>query len=91
MKSLLTGVALLVTLLSGSPLKTTDQAEMEMILQSEEVFKTRVKIFDGKGNLLKELKTQDVANEDITVADYFLLDSSDFLFSYLGDYYYLRD
>lgn len=91
MKSLLTGAALLATLLSGPPSKTNDSIELEIMLQAEELFNTKVKIFDTKGNLLKELQTQDVANEDITVADYFLLDSSDFLFDHQGDYYYMRD
>ena len=79
-------------MLSVNPIETGEtQAKMEMLLFEDEVFQNKVKIFDYSGNSVQELSTVDVAENEISIAEYLILESSDFAFEYLGDYYYFRD
>ncbi|MEP5611847.1 MAG: hypothetical protein ABJP45_06330 [Cyclobacteriaceae bacterium] len=92
MKLLIAGTIFLAAMFPGIPipLQSTQQlAEMQVL--AGDVFKDKVKVYDYTGNLLKEMTAEDVANAQISVADYFVLDNSAFAFKYLGDYYYLRD
>lgn len=91
MKTLLTG-SVLATLLSGAPtLQIGDVPPLEMQLQVDEVLSEKVRVFDYHGNLLQEMKVEDVANDDISISEYFILENSHFAFDYLGDHYYLKD
>ena len=92
MKTLFTLVALGTMMLLGIPItKNGNAQQLEMQLLDEEVFRNKVKIFDFEGNLLKELTVDEVAQNEISVADYMILESSDYAFTYLGDYYYLKN
>ncbi len=92
MKILLTSFLIAIGMHAGtSLLNGTDQEELEMMVLAEEALKDKVKIYDYQGSLITEFKAEDVANNDITVSNYLILNSSDYAFTYLGDYYYLRD
>lgn len=92
MKTLLIGALMATAMLPINPLETDGtQEKIEMLLLEDEVFQNKVKIFDYSGNSVQELKTKDVAEKQISVAEYLIFDSSDFAFEYLGDYYYFRD
>ncbi len=92
MKTITTGVLIVVAVLLGIPIPFQDsQEQVEMQVLSEDVLKSKVKVYDYDGNLLKEMDADDVANNEITVSDYFILESSGFAFKHLGDYYYLRE
>ena len=91
MKSLLLLTLLGVSMLVGVPEEGVHDGQgLDMQLNSELVFPEMVRIYDYEGNLVKEFMMEDVANNDITINDHFLLNESDFAFSYMGDYYYLR-
>ena len=92
MKSLLI-LSLLAVSVSGGTLKrglSSDQ-ELDMQLATEMAFQEKVKVYDYHGTLLKEYLLTDVVNNDITIADHFMLEESDFAFDYLGDYYYFSE
>lgn len=92
MKTLLTGMLMATAMLSSTSSFTDGaQAKLEMQILSDEAFQNKVKIFDYSGNLIKEMRADDVGQDQISVADYMLLENSDFAFGYLGDYYYFRD
>lgn len=92
MKTLLIGALMATAMLPINPLETDGtQEKIEMLLLEDEVFQNKVKIFDYSGNSVQELKTKDIAEKQISVAEYLIFDSSDFAFEYLGDYYYFRD
>lgn len=92
MKTLFTLAIIGLAMMLGTPIIENGQAqELEMQLKSDEMLQDKVKIFDFEGNLLKEMMAEDVAQNEITVSDFILLESSDFAFSYSGDYYYLRN
>ena len=90
MKTLFT-TFLTLALVVGSPMVDLNKEKVEMMLQADDLLKDKVRIFDYDGNLLKEMEAEDVAYDDISISDYLTLESSDFAFKYLGDYYYLRD
>ncbi|MEQ9402559.1 MAG: hypothetical protein RIM99_03145 [Cyclobacteriaceae bacterium] len=92
MKILLTGIFIATAMFSGSELQTGEnQAKLEIQLSEDDAFQNKVKIFDYKGNLVTELTTNDVANHNISISEYLILESSDYAFTHLGDYYYFRD
>lgn len=92
MKLIISGAMLLVAMLPGISIPSQSTQELvEMQILADDVFNSRVKVYDYDFNLLKEMTADDVANEQISVADYFILEDSGFAFKYLGDYYYLRD
>ena len=91
MKILFGVVMLMTTLLPTKLLPERSSQNVEMMLLADEALQSQVKIFDYNGNLLNEMNTKDVSNNDISIKDYFLLESSDYAFQYLGDYYYLRE
>lgn len=92
MKTLFTGVLLATAMITGIPIPfQSDQELVEMQVLTEDVLKSKVKIYDYDEGLVKELNAEDVANDEISVADYFILESSGFAFKYLDDYYYIRD
>lgn len=92
MKTILTTAFLAVAMLFGIPIPFQgDQVKLEMQLSADEVFANKVKIFDYEGNLLKELRVDDVADHEISISDYLILESSGYAFTYQGDYYFLRE
>ncbi len=92
MKTLLTGIFMATAMLTVNPPESGEtQAKMEMLLFEDEVFQEKVKIFDYSGNPVQELKAKDVAENEISIAEFLVLESSDYAFEYLGDYYYFRD
>lgn len=92
MKTLLTSSLIATVLLSGSPvLQIGNSHQVNMQLQADEVLQDMVKVFDYHGNLIREMRVDDVAQDEISISDYLILESSHFAFSYLGDQYYLRD
>lgn len=92
MNTLFTTLMIAWSMLSYTPVAQIDDPRMlEMQIQSEVTFQNTVMIFDFDGNLIKELTVDDVASQEISVTDYFLLEDSHFAFSHQGDYYYLRD
>ncbi len=91
MKTLSIGVMIVAAMLLGIPIPfQTNQEKVEMQVLADDALQSKVKVYDYDGNLLKEMNAEDVANDDISVADHFILESSGFAFQYLGDYYYLR-
>lgn len=92
MKALLTGIFMATAMLSLNPTETAEtQAKMEMLLSVDNVFQNKVKIFDYGGNSIQELWAKDVVDNEITIGEYLILESSDFAFEHLGDHYYFRD
>lgn len=92
MKSLLILSLIAVSTIVESPQSNQPRNEdLEIQLVTEIEFPEKVKIYDYDGNLLKEYLLADVANNDITFSDYFMLEESDFAFDYLGDYYYFTE
>ncbi|MEP1095040.1 MAG: hypothetical protein ABJG78_08005 [Cyclobacteriaceae bacterium] len=92
MKLLISGTIFLAAMFPGIPIPSQNSQELvEMQVLADDVLKDKVKVYDYTGNLLKEMAAEDVANNQISIADYFVLDNSGFAFKYLGDYYYLRD
>lgn len=75
-----------------NPAKSSEtQAKMEMLLMADDVFENKVKIYDYAGNFVSELNSKAVVENEITVTEYVILESSDFAFEYLGDFYYFRE
>ncbi len=92
MKTLLVSFLIAVSSLSGQFLIPQQDANLpELNLDGENILQNVVKIFDYRGNLIKEMNVSDVNQDEISISDYLILESSHFAFSYLGDYYYLRD
>lgn len=92
MKTITIGAVIVVAMLLGIPIPfQSNQEQVEMQILAEDALKSKVKVYDYDGNLLKEMNADDVANDEISVADHFILESSGFAFQYLGDYYYLRE
>jgi len=86
---ILTFMAICLYLASSEAISSDEGIGMQ--LASEIQFEEKVKIFDYNGNLLSEYSVADVANDEISAADYFALQESDYAFTYLGDYYYFAD
>ncbi|MFK7953120.1 MAG: hypothetical protein AB8B73_09755 [Ekhidna sp.] len=91
MKTLFTLSVLFGALFIGAPTEERTNPELEMGLSMEEIFQEKIIVYDYKGNLLKELKIEDVATDRISVTDHFFLDKSDFAFEHMGDYYYFKE
>ena len=92
MKSLL-----LLLMLSGSIILGAADTSMQsnqglrMQVDPDLVFQKMVKVYSYDGSLIKEFPLNDVANNDISVADHLILEQSDFAFDHRGDYYYFGD
>ncbi len=91
MKTILTLSVLFGAFFIGTTNEESGNPELEMNLLMEEVFEERVIVYDYSGNLLKELKVEDIATNEISVTDHFFLDKSDFAFEHMGDYYYFKE
>ena len=80
------------SLLAESPtLNVSENQALEMQILQDLKFQEMVKVYDYEGNLLKEMTLNQVANNEITAADFSLLDVSDYAFSFCGDYYYFQN
>jgi len=92
MKSLLLLLMLGTSFLTGTEegSHNTNQG-LEIQLKTDLVFQHMVRIYSYEGDLIRELTVEDVANNDISVADYLILQDSDFAFDHRGDYYYFRE
>jgi hypothetical protein len=92
MKSLLLLTLLGISITLGAS-ETQMQANqgLRMQLETDLVFQKMVKIYSYDGSLIREFPLNDVANNEISVADHILLEESDFAFDYFGDYYYFGD
>ena len=64
---------------------------LQMQIESDIVFEKKVIIYGYDGELLKEFSLNDVANNELSVADHISLEASDFAFDFNGDYYYFGD
>ncbi|MEQ8903689.1 hypothetical protein [Ekhidna sp.] len=88
---------LLLTLLSASITLGASETQLQadqglsMQLETDLIFQKMVKIYSYEGSLIREFPLDDVANNQISVADHILLEESDFAFDYFGDYYYFGD
>ena len=92
MKSLLLLLMLSLSILIGeSEAPPSADQGVSMQMETETVFQRMVKIYSYDGSLIREFTLQDVANDDITLADHMILEASDFAFDHLGDYYYFGD
>ncbi|WP_424962927.1 hypothetical protein [Ekhidna sp.] len=92
MKSLL-----LLLLLSASSMLGASEAPLQanqglrMQLETDLVFQKMVKVYSYEGSLIREFPLNDVANNEISIADHLILEESDFAFDHQGDYYYFGD
>ena len=91
MKTLFTLSVLFGAFFIGTTNEERSNPELEMDLLMEEVFEERVVVYDYNGNLLKDLKMEDITTNEISVADHLFLDKSDFAFEHMGDYYYFKE
>jgi len=61
----------------------------EMVIT--EIAENKVKIFDAAGNLIKEILKADFDENTMDNSEYRLMAKSAFMFSYLGDSYFLLE
>ena len=89
MKSLLLLLTLSAsTMLGASETPMQSNQGLRMQLETDLVFQKMVKVYSYEGSLIREFPLNDVANNEISVADHLILEESDFAFDYQGDYYY---
>ena len=91
MKTPLIACFLSLVMLSGNAVtQERREVNLQAELRAEEVLEDKVRVFDYSGNLITELNADDIAQNEISLSDYLILEDSDFAFDYLGDYYYFR-
>ena len=61
----------------------------EMVIA--EIAENKVKIFDASGNLVREILKADFDENTMENSEYRLMAKSEFMFSYLGDSYFLLE